>query len=355
VLFQNDLEEKLKSVEEELQQEHDRHLISLTDLERKHSQDREKIKRDYHDRLEADKAELLRLTNNQLEFTTRRTIMENEMMTAELGYQNKQTEKMVKINEGLEKENSDMKREMSLLHVAEEELVKKNYQFQKTIKMMNIKIKAQEMDSQDVQSLEDLNKQESGNQKDNSEKNVKALEEKLQALRHKHILSLREQDKFKKELEEARAETQRMHMLKDDAKDFLMTCLEDARKQFTVQTGESKEWTPDQPIPWSLQGLSAVGREALLEYLLARLGGTNFGETKKSIGGRSSRTGKHRGGDTQSMTSMMGGTMNSQIMDGTMLPPIQGRNSPSVEQDPVFGSWGAKVQLPNSRLQKQYH
>ena len=102
---QNELEQKLKSVEDELQQEHDRHLISLTDLERKHAQvplhahclklqgrtgsvllqDREKIKRDYHDRLEADKAELLRMTNNQLEFTTRRTIMENEMMTAELG------------------------------------------------------------------------------------------------------------------------------------------------------------------------------------------------------------------------------------------------------------------------------
>ena len=139
--LQNDLEQKLKSVEEELQQEHDRHLIHLTDLERKHSQDREKIKRDYHDRLEADKAELLRMTNNQLEFTTRRTIQENEMMTAELGYQNKQTEKLVKINETLEKENQQMKREMEMCRQAEEELVKKNYQFQKTIKMMNIKIK----------------------------------------------------------------------------------------------------------------------------------------------------------------------------------------------------------------------
>jgi len=38
----NDLEQKLKSVEDELQQEHDRHLISLTDLERKHAQDRRK-------------------------------------------------------------------------------------------------------------------------------------------------------------------------------------------------------------------------------------------------------------------------------------------------------------------------
>jgi len=88
--------------------EHDRHLISLTDLERKHSQDREKIKRDFHDRLESEQAELLVKTQNKLEYTTRRTIMENEMMSAELGYQNKQTEKLVKINETLEEENKQM-------------------------------------------------------------------------------------------------------------------------------------------------------------------------------------------------------------------------------------------------------
>merc|ERR1739848_686084 len=168
-IHKDDLESKLKAVEEELQQEHDRHLTSLTDLERKHAQDREKIKRDYHDRLEADKAELLRMTNNQLEFTTRRTIMENEMMTAELGYQNKQTESLVKINEKLEEENQGIKREMELCRQAEEDLVKKNYQFQKTIKMLQIKIKAQEMDSQDVKSLEDMNSSQLGDKINTSE------------------------------------------------------------------------------------------------------------------------------------------------------------------------------------------
>jgi len=336
----NELEQKLKSVEDELQQEHDRHLISLTDLERKHAQDREKIKRDYHDRLEADKAELLRMTNNQLEFTTRRTIMENEMMTAELGYQNKQTEKLVKINEALEKENQEMKRDMELSKQAEEEHVKKNYQLQKTIKMMQIKLKAQETDSQDVKSLEDLNTEKFGGDITASEKHAAALEEKLQALRHKYLVASKEQDSLRKQLDEARAETKRMQMLKDEARDFLLACLDDARKQFTVQTGESKDWTPDQPIPWSLQGLSMAGREALLEYLLARLGGTNFGGSKSSAG-RSSR--RVRG--------------ESPIGDNTTLPPINaGRSSPSLDTsgvagaanptDPVFGTWG-KSQLPS--------
>ena len=329
--------------------EHDRHLISLTDLERKHSQDREKIKRDFHDRLEAEQAELLVKTQNKLEYTTRRTIMENEMMSAELGYQNKQTEKLVKINEDLEKENQQMQREMELCRQAEEELVKKNYQFQKTIKMMNIKLQAQELSSQDIKALEEARGTEAGDSKEATDKNVKALEEKLHALRHKHVLSLREQDGLRKQLEEARAETKRMQLLKDDAKDFLISCLEDARKQFTVQTGENRDWTPDQPIPWSLQGLSAAGREALLEYLLARLGGTNFGDTKKSLG-RSSRA---RGRESP-MSHGNTATQSVVHMDGASLPPI-GRQSP-VPGDDVFGTWGAKANLPNTRsAQKVYH
>merc|ERR1711939_838074 len=126
----NDLEQKLKTVEEELQQEHDRHLISLTDLERKHAQDREKIKRDYHDRLEADKADLLYKINKQLEFTTRRTMHENDMMTSELSYQNKQTERIIRNSEDLSKEQQAMKRETELLKQAEERLVMKNHKFQ---------------------------------------------------------------------------------------------------------------------------------------------------------------------------------------------------------------------------------
>jgi hypothetical protein len=207
-----------------------------------------------------------------------------------------------------------------------------------------------------VKSLEDLNKSEVGNTINASDKNVKALEEKLQALRHKHILSIRDQDALRKQLEEARAETTRMQLLKDDARDFLIACLDDARKQFTVQTGENKDWNPDQPIPWSLQGLSAAGREALLEYLLARLGGTNFGASKSSLNGRSSRQSRAR--DRGESPHTNGPATASSQVEGSMLPPIGGRNSPvpaDAGDSGVFGTWGAKAQLPNSRAQKVYH
>jgi len=343
----NDLEQKLRAVEDELQQEHDRHLISLTDLERKHTQDREKIKREYHDRLESDKNDLIKMTNNQLEFTTRRTIMENEMMTAELGYQNKQTEKLVKVNEELDRQNLEMKRDMELSRQAEAELVRKNYQFQKTIKMMQMKLKAQEMDNQDAKTLEEANNRLVG---DVSDKQASVLEEKLHALRHKYVMIDKECDSLRKQLDEARAETKRMQMLKDEARDFLLACLDDARKQFTVQTGESKDWTSDQAIPWSLQGLSMAGREALLEYLLARLGGTNFAGARGSgTGGRNSRLGRQ--GQNAVNTPSDGHS------NGPVFPPIHsGRsspmNSPTLDNFPergeapgLFGTWGKAAQI----------
>lgn len=37
---------------------------------------------------------------------------------------------------------------------------------------------------------------------------------------------------------------------------FLFECLEDARKEFSVQLNEkTQDWKPEEPIPWSLKGL----------------------------------------------------------------------------------------------------
>merc|ERR1711990_1434516 len=93
--------------------------------------------------------------NKQLEFTTRRTIMENEMMTSELLYQNKQTEKIIKGNDKFQQDQVAMKREMELLKQAEEELVKKNQKFQKTIKLLQIKLAQHEADENKLSLLQD--------------------------------------------------------------------------------------------------------------------------------------------------------------------------------------------------------
>ena len=51
------------------------------------------------------KIQMMKLTDNQLEMTTKRTIMENEQMSIELSYQSRQTEKLLTRNNVLIEEN----------------------------------------------------------------------------------------------------------------------------------------------------------------------------------------------------------------------------------------------------------
>jgi hypothetical protein len=56
------------------------------------------------------KANMMKLTDNQLETTTKRTIMENEQMSSELAYQSHQTEVLLQKNLKLMEENASYRR-----------------------------------------------------------------------------------------------------------------------------------------------------------------------------------------------------------------------------------------------------
>lgn len=79
---------------------------------------------------------MMKLTDNQLEMTTKRTIMENEQMSIELSYQSRQTEKLLNKNAGLVEENAELRRQIELSKQTESELAKRNGLYQKTIKTL---------------------------------------------------------------------------------------------------------------------------------------------------------------------------------------------------------------------------
>ena len=60
---------------------------------------RDKWKRAMNKRVQETKAFMMKLTDNQLELTTKRAIMENEQMSAELAYQCRQTNAVVQQNQ----------------------------------------------------------------------------------------------------------------------------------------------------------------------------------------------------------------------------------------------------------------
>ena len=80
--------------------------------------------------------QMIQLTDNQLESTTKRTILENEQMATELGYQSRQTEKMLHRHDRVLEENAEMKMEIQLAREAQDEMARRNLTYQHALQKL---------------------------------------------------------------------------------------------------------------------------------------------------------------------------------------------------------------------------
>jgi hypothetical protein len=89
-----------------------------------------------HRRIQETKQFMMNLTDNQLELTTKRTIMENEQMIAEVAYQSRQTSALVGQNLVLDARVAELRQALALSRDTQEELAKRNTIYQSTIKQL---------------------------------------------------------------------------------------------------------------------------------------------------------------------------------------------------------------------------
>ena len=101
------------------------HTTAIADLERKHVQEKDRLKKEMLTKLRETKSKLLQMTDNQLDTTTKRTIAENEQMSSELAWQSRETEKLIRRNDKLTKDNSALKRELGLHQQTQEDFARK--------------------------------------------------------------------------------------------------------------------------------------------------------------------------------------------------------------------------------------
>jgi hypothetical protein len=97
---------------------------------------RDQWKKTMHRRIQETKQFMMNMTDNQLEMTTKRTIMENEQMSAEVAYQSRQTSALVGQNQVLDARVAELKRALALSRDTQEELAKRNTVYQSTIKQL---------------------------------------------------------------------------------------------------------------------------------------------------------------------------------------------------------------------------
>lgn len=139
-----EIEAELLLKTKQLEDEGKEHATAISDLERKHVQEKDRLKKEMLLKLRETKANLLKMTDNQLDTTTKRTIAENEQMASELAWQSKEAEKLIKKNDKLVADNGSLRRELELARQTEAEMAKKVNVYQKTLDTLMSKLSSLE-------------------------------------------------------------------------------------------------------------------------------------------------------------------------------------------------------------------
>merc|ERR1719453_1945997 len=139
--------------------------------------EKDRLKKEMLYKLRETKANLLKMTDNQLDTTTKRTIAENEQMSSELAWQSKETEKLIRKNDKLVADNQSLRRELSLHKQTQEEFAKRVHVYQKTIKTLLAKLNT--MDATQYAELQKLQFEEEEKEREKAEdqQRIESLEE----------------------------------------------------------------------------------------------------------------------------------------------------------------------------------
>jgi chromosome segregation ATPase len=101
-------------------------------------------------KIKETKANLLALNDEQLQTTTRLTILQNHQLTTELEYQSKQTEQLLFKNNKMKTQIETLKRDIEIHKEVEKELAKRSHFCQKVIKRLKQQVKDLEQEKSDI-------------------------------------------------------------------------------------------------------------------------------------------------------------------------------------------------------------
>jgi len=321
------IEEELESRGKALAELKEFHETTVSDLERRHVMEKDRLKKEMLFKLRETKANLLKMTDNQLDTTTKRTIAENEQMSSELAWQSKETEKLIHRNDKLVGENQSLKRELSLSKQTEEQMAKKVNVYQKTIQTLLSKLSALEASKDADISIAAVQAEEGDRRRVEDMRERDMLMAQLGDADQQSASSHAEIAQLRSRLEEMESRHAEMISLQDEAVRFTFQCIEDVRdrvlptRRRTPPTGASRPAFQEVDAEAEAMGqgggeeeernlatLDARQRGVVMEYIREQL--VAYQEQLKELA-------LHNAWKEHS-SSMGGGTANTQMH----LPPI---------------------------------
>ena len=121
------LKAELEQYKKDLDLEKKNHTNDVNEKEREKVQATEKMRKDMLYKIKETKANLLALNDEQLQTTTRLTILQNHQLTTELEYQSKQTEQLLFKNNKMKTQIETLKRDIEIHKEVEKELAKRSH------------------------------------------------------------------------------------------------------------------------------------------------------------------------------------------------------------------------------------
>lgn len=260
-----ELDLKLADANKEMETLKKRYEDNLSDLERKHVKELDRLKKENAVRIKETKQAMLKLTNNQLATTTKRTILENEQMASELSYQSRQTEKLLQRNQELIDDNAALQRQMNLSRQTEEELAKRSTVYQKTVKSLITKQHALESTRHELE-VEVAGLQEG----------LQQMESKLAEAEANERRALSERDGLRKSAAFVEKDKRKKTEMLDETVEFLLKCMDDVKatidSELNVGARHGNEATDSGSRVVTNDVYSLRQREIAIQYLLERLG-----------------------------------------------------------------------------------
>lgn len=282
----------IKRVSEMLFNEQRDHELHVNDQERLAVQEKDRLKKEMALKIKETNLSLMKLTDNQLEITTKRTIMENEQMSADLATVSRSTEKLINKNDDLIKEHSALRISLELSKQMGADLEKRSRAYQRTIKSLLHRLKENEE-----------RRRLSERDRDRRHEDIEGAIDDMSKLQIEIADRYAELDHIVMEREDAFADLDAFRASQNETSSFLIRCLAEVKDQIiTVVEEESYDngaLSRDSPSPESprvenregsgtngangqekdnvriirgqLEELSVEQRERALGYLLEKL------------------------------------------------------------------------------------
>jgi len=252
----DELERDSAQLKANLEDEKREHASHVSELERRHVQEKDRLKKEMLVKLKETKATLHKMTASQLDSTTKRTIAENEQISSELAWQAAEAEKLIRSNEKLTGEAKALKRELELHVQTEVEFARKVHVYQKTIKTLLAKLNSVDLAKRSEADSLAVAEEELERARALAHSQVETFSGETSRLRASKFHADSELEALREDLERARAVAEQRDGAVDDGVRFLLECLDDARAVLSSQTNSMSELATE---GGALEGASGLG------------------------------------------------------------------------------------------------